>query len=367
MHTLPAESVSSALDVAIDDQLDPAAAPRGRRGGASGGPRPYLARRLVALGAGVLVLILILLGIRGCLDARKTRSFENYASDLSSIVTQSNQLAQGLFEKLKAPPEKNGASDLEAEVSADRGAMEGLLQRVENLDTPDELTGAQAEMVSSFELRSDALGGMAEQLPNALGRSDRFDALTAVANDMRMFLASDVLFSRAQGSIQQTLDDEGISATVEDSVFLPEPADEWIDVNKLAVTLAPFAADASATSGVHGLALLSAKLDNTTLATDTENSINLNGLPRLVVDVQNGGDSDEVDVTVSYTLSGASGASQGVTTVSRIAAQDTAQATIPFSDEPPTGTPLTLEISVLPVPGETLFENNTLTYTITFE
>jgi hypothetical protein len=354
--------------VAIDDQLDPAAAPRGRRGGASGGPRPYLARRLVALGAGVLVLILLLLGIRGCLDARKTRSFENYASDLSSIVTQSNQLAQSLFEKLKAPPDsKGGSSDLEAEVAADRGAMEGLLQRVENLDAPDELTDAEAEMVSSFELRRDALGGMAEQLPNALGRTDRFDPLSAIAGDMRMFLASDVLFGRAQGSIQQTLDDEGISATVEDSVFLPEPADEWIDVNKLAVTLAPFAADASATSGVHGLALLSAKLDHTTLAADTENTINLNGLPQLVVDVQNGGDADEVDVTVSYTLSGASGASQGVTTVSRIAAGDTSEATIAFADEPPTGTPLTLEISVLPVPGETLFENNTLTYTVTFE
>jgi hypothetical protein len=245
--------------------------------------------------------------------------------------------------------------------------MEGLLQRVENLDTPDELADAQAEMVSAFELRRDGLGGMAEQLPNALGRSDRFDALTAIAGDMRAFLASDVLYSRAQGSIQGTLDDEGISATVEDSVFLPEPADEWIDVNKLAVTLAPFAADASATSGVHGLALLSAKIGHTTLTADTENTINLNGPPQLDVDVQNGGDADEVDVTVSYTLSGASGASQGVTTVSRIAAGDTATATIPFSDEPQTGTPLTLEISVLPVPGEALFENNTLTYTVTFE
>jgi hypothetical protein len=321
----------------------------------------------VALGAGVLVLILILLAIRGCLDARKTRSFENYASDLSSIVTQSNQLSQGLFEKLKAPPDKNGASDLEAEVSADRGAMESLLQRVENLDTPDELADAQAEMVNAFQLRADGLGGMAEQLPNALGRSDRFDALSAIAGDMRMFLASDVLYSGGQGSIQQTLDDEGISATIEDSAFLPEPVDEWIDVNKLAVTLAPFAADASATSGVHGLALLSANIGHTTLVAESENTINLNGPPQLDVDVQNGGDADEVDVTVSYTLSGASGASQGVTTVSRIAAGDTAQATIPFSDEPPTGAPLTLEISVLPVPGETLFDNNTLTYTVTFE
>ena len=184
---------------------------------------------------------------------------------------------------------------------------------------------------------------------------------------MKVLLASDVIFARGQDEAQQAFDDEGIDAKVEDSVFLPEPVDKWIDVNSLAVTLAPFAAEASATSGTHGLAVLSARLDNTTLSSDTENTVNLNGLPQLQVDVQNGGDADEVDVSVSYTLSGASGASTGQTTISRIGAQQTAKATIPFSQNPPTGTPLTLEISVLPVPGETLFENNTLTYTVTFQ
>jgi ubiquinone biosynthesis protein UbiJ len=353
--------------VAFEDQLDPAAPPRGRRSRTPGGPRPFLARRLIALGVGVVLLILVLLGIRGCLDARKERSFENYASDLSSIVTQANQLAASLFETLRTPPDKNGAADLEAEVAAARGALEGLLQRVENLDTPDELAEGESEMVSAFKLRRDALAGMSDQLPAALGRSDRYEPLAAIAGDMRALLASDVLYERARAEIQQVLEDEGIAATVEESIFLPEPVDQWIDVNTLAVTLAPFAADASATSGVHGLALLSSRLDNTTLSTDAENTVNLNGLPQLEVEVQNGGDSDEVDVSVSYTLSGASGATQGVTTISRIGAGQTQSATIAFAEEPPTGTPLTLEISVLPVPGETLFENNTLTYTVTFE
>jgi hypothetical protein len=351
--------------VAFDDQPDPAVAPRGRRSGAPGGPRPYVARRLIAIGAGVVLLILILLGIRGCLDARKTRSFENYASDLSSIITQSNQLAQGLFQAFTSPPSKN--NDLQSEVAADRGALDGLRQRVQNLDTPDELSDAESDFVTTYNLRSDALNGISEQLPAALGRTGRVDALTSMASDMKVLLASDVIFARGQAEAQKALDDQGIDAKVDDSVFLPEPVDKWIDTNSLAVTLAPFAAEASATSGVHGLALLSAKIDNTTLSTDTENTVNLNGTPQLQVEVQNGGDSDEVDVAVSYTLSGASGASTGQTTVSRIAAGQTAKATIPFSQAPPTGSPLTLEISVLPVPGETLFENNTLTYTVTFQ
>jgi hypothetical protein len=349
--------------VAFDDQRDPVAP--SRRSEAPTGPRPYVARRVVALGAGVLLLILILLGIRGCLDARKTRSFENYASDLSSIITQSNQLAQGLFQAFTSPPDKN--NDLQSEVAADRGALEGLLQRVQNLDAPDELAEAQSDFVASYQLRSDALNGISEQLPAALGRTNRVDALTAMASDMKVLLASDVIFARGQDEAQTAFDDEGIDAKVEDSVFLPEPVDKWIDVNSLAVTLAPFAAAESATSGTHGLAVLSAKLGNTTLTSDSENTVNLNGASQLEVEVQNGGDTNEVDVSVSYTLSGASGASTGQTTISRIAAQETATATIPFSQNPPTGTPLTLEISVLPVPGETLFENNTLTYTVTFQ
>jgi hypothetical protein len=350
--------------VAFDDQRDPVAPSRGRRSEAPAGPRPYVARRVVALGAGVLLLILVLLGIRGCLDARKTRSFENYASDLSSIITQSNQLAQGLFQAFTSPPDKN--NDLQSEVAADRGALEGLLNRVENLDTPDDLADAQEDFVATYRLRSDALNGISEQLPAALGRTNRVDALTAMASDMKVLLASDVIFARGQDEAQQVLDDEGIDAKVEDSVFLPEPVDKWIDVPSLAVTLAPFAAE-GASSGTHGLAVLSAKIGNTTLTTDSENTVNLNGLPQLEVEVQNGGDTNEVDVSVSYTLSGASGASTGQTTVSKIGPQETATATIPFSQNPPTGTPLTLEISVLPVPGETLFENNTLTYTVTFQ
>jgi hypothetical protein len=356
----------TAETVAFDDQLDPAAAPRGRRSGAPGGPRPYLARRMIALGAGVLVLILLLLGIRGCLDARKQRSFENYASDLSSAVTQSTQIAQGFFQRLEQPPDQNDPP-LDAAINADRGALEGLLARVGNLDTPDDLSGAQADMVTSFTLRRDALAGIAEQIPTALGTSNRFDALSAIASDMRALLASDVLYDRARSQIQTVLDDEGVSATVEESVFLPAPLDQWLDVNQLAVTLAPFAADANNISGIHGLSVVSAKIDKTTLSSDAENSVNLNGPPQLDVEVQNEGDSDETDVSVSYTLSGAAGASTGETTISRLAAGSLDTGTIAFETEPPTGVPLTLEVSVLPVPGEALFENNSATYTVTFE
>ena len=57
----------------------------------------------MALGVGVLILILLVLGIRGCLNARKERGFENYVRDLDAIVTESKQLSETFFNRLERP------------------------------------------------------------------------------------------------------------------------------------------------------------------------------------------------------------------------------------------------------------------------
>ena len=77
--------------------------------------------------------------MRGCLNARKERGFENYASDLSSIAAQSKQLSSEFFTRLEDPPDDTDELSLEAQIASDRGNAEGLLQRVEGLDTPGEL------------------------------------------------------------------------------------------------------------------------------------------------------------------------------------------------------------------------------------
>ena len=47
--------------------------------------------------------------------------------------------------------------------------MEDLANRVESLNTPDELKGAQGELELAFQLRSDALTGISDQISTALG------------------------------------------------------------------------------------------------------------------------------------------------------------------------------------------------------
>lgn len=182
-------------------------------------------RRFIALGVGVALLIIILLGFRACLDARKERGFDNYISDVSSAVAGSNQLSARFFSRLLQPPNNVSEINLEAQIASDRSAAEGQLQQIEGLDVPDDLAAAQEELLQAFELRRDGLAGIAADIPTALAEEGRRDAIERIAADMRGFLASDVLFERARADIAEVLAEQSLEGTVPASPFLPEPMD----------------------------------------------------------------------------------------------------------------------------------------------
>ena len=143
---------------------------------------------MIALAIGSGVVVLLLFAIRGCLDARKERDFENYLRDLSSLVTTSNQLSSEFFDRfrIQAMPSKIEFQD---QLGSSRGTGEDLLKRAEGLDAPDELADAQEDLELAFELRRDGVNSIVEQIRGALGDEGRDDAFTQIALDMRQFLA----------------------------------------------------------------------------------------------------------------------------------------------------------------------------------
>jgi hypothetical protein len=330
--------------------------------------RQYLVRRVIALGVGVLILILLLLAVRGCLNARKERGFENYARDLDAIVAESNQLSAAFFDRLEQPERNQSELALAQQVAGDRNTAEGLLNRVESLDTPGELEGAQGELEQAFELRRDGLTGIADQIPTALGNNSS-EAMNAIVGDMQEFLASDVLYARARAEIIEVLDDEGIAAEVDTSMFLPDPIEQWLDSVQL-TTIITSAAGEEINCDVCGTELLSTTLNpgGTALTPDSLNTVTLQGgPPEIDVEVQNGGDAEVNGLVISFELTGGAEALQGETTIDRIAPGGIETATLAFESEPETGAELSLEVTVSPVAGETLTDNNTAIYPITFE
>jgi len=316
---------------------------------------------------GAVVLVLLLLAIRGCLDARKERSFENYLRDLSSLVTTSNQLSAEFFNRLEDPGDVN-ETQFRDQLGSSRGTGEDLLDRAEGLDAPGELSGAQEDLILAFELRRDGLNSIVEQIPTALGTEGQGEALDQIAQDMRQFLASDVLYARAKAEIERVLAEEELSGEVPASVFMTD-SDRWLDRLQISVALSQVAG-ATGTAGTtdRGTELSSVVLrpGNVPLAADTLNT--LGQIPNsLEVAVLNGGTTNEADVLVSYELLGSTDTIEGEATIPRIQAAATESVPLAIEGEIPSGEELTLTVTVFPVPGESIIDNNELTYQVIFE
>jgi len=317
----------------------------------------------------VVVLILIVLGIKGCLDARRTRSFENYVSDLNAITAQTSQLSGDFFGKL-SDPGTDSPIEFKSEIQTDRGTAENLASRVDALDAPGELSNAQSELELAYQLRAQALTGISNQMSTALGNPgpQRNKAIASISDYMQYFLASDVLYKQAQGQIDVELQNQGIDEKAPASVFMADPT-RWLDPLQVSTALSSISSGNATSNGSHGVAIIqtTVKPGNVTLNPDTPSTISggTSGA-QLNVQVSNQGTVDEKGVGVSFSLTGGPQTIQGTTTVGSISAGSTSTVALPIKPSPPRNTPLTLEVTVNPVPGEQITTNNRFTYQLTF-
>ncbi len=324
-------------------------------------------RRALAFGIGVVVIVLLLLAVRGCLDARKERAFENYLRDLDSLVTTSSQLSDDFFSRFRDP---GGATELEfqAQLGSSRGTSEDLLNRVQGLDSPDELSEAQQDLELAFELRRDGVTSVVEQTEAALGEKGSKDATSQISTDMRQFLASDVLYARAHAEIVSVLDEQELEGDVPSSNFLPEPIEPWLDDLEIARLLAQVAGETGAAGGATRgteLSTVTLRPGNIPLTPDTLNTASR--VPtEIEVGVLNGGTTQETDVAVSYELLGSTEPIEGEATIPRIDAGVEGSVAIPVQGEIPEDDDLTLIVTVFPVAGESIVENNELAFQVRF-
>lgn len=348
-----------------DDPFAPDATEPPDRFGPPDRDRQILVRRLIAVAIGLGILVLIVLGVRGCLNARKERKFENYVSDLSALASEQQQLSQTFFDRLD-DPQNLSPLQFEAEIKNDRSSAEGLVSRAQGLDAPGELKSAQANLVLAFELWRDGLTAIAGQIGTALGEEGSEDAIAEIAQDMQYFVAGDVLYRRARAQIEDEVADQCPDCgDVPEAEFLPEI--DWLDETTVAEALGQVSGAAKPTAGVHGLGLVTSggvvlqpgdvalTLDTPTTASQAES---------LDVQVENQGDSEEsgVEVTVE-----ADGDEIGTGTIDKIAAGEVATVNIPLDPAPASGESVDLDVTVQPVPGEQVADNNEGTFPVTIE
>ncbi len=151
-------------------------------------------RRGLALGGGLIVLILLVLGVKGCLDARANRALSDYAEDVSQIVAETDQTSKDFFGKL-ADPGALSVTEFTAEVNADRSAMDNYAARIDGLDAPGDMSRAQNALELTYELRSSAMTEIADKMPTALGDAGADKAVAGIARQMQKLLAADALYA----------------------------------------------------------------------------------------------------------------------------------------------------------------------------
>jgi CARDB protein len=321
-----------------------------------------LLRRGLALGAGLLILILLVLGVRGCLNARQDRALRDYAQDVTQIVDGTQQTSESFFGKLSDPGALS-VTEFVAEVNADRSAMDSYAARVDALDAPGDMGDAQTALELVYELRSSAMAAIAEKMSTALGDAGAEKATEAIASQVRKLAASDVLYaSVVQPDINGVLADHGIEGDdVRDSVFVPDGT-AWLEESAIAEALGSISGGGAATPGVHGLGLIGTSVNGTELSSEATTSVTAEEIPEVEVRVQNQGESTESGVTVTVTVDGEPPVQGNIPT---IAAGEEATVTIPLTQAPQGEA--TLEVVAEPVPGEQVSENNEAAYSVVFE
>ena len=351
-------------------------------GGGGGHVRPPANRQQarvrqagLLLGA-IVFLILIVIAFRGCLDARKDRSYQNYVSDLSSITADTEQLSNSFFDRFSGgAANSSGDIGFDTEVEGDKGTSQGLLDRAEGLDAPGDIQGAQEQIVLSYQLRHDALEGIAAQLQNlSAGGKQAQKAGDAIYTQMKVFSASDILYARAQDQIEQVLIDQDVVVDngVPDSQFLPDNPN-YLDPAETASALGGVSTGGTASDAAckddglsHGLGLVdgsSLLLPSGTALTNGGTFTAPAGDDTIEVAVQNQGDADESNIDVSVKGDNGIDASG---TIDSIAAGETQTVDIKLDPLPKAGDSVTLDVDVATVGCEQVADNNKATYTVGF-
>lgn len=327
-----------------------------------------MVRRSIAGGAVVLVLILLVFGVRGCLDARKERAFKDYAGEVAELAQSSNQQSEAFFGLLRTGG--GGAVEVEQQVNGFRSESEQLADRARELDPPDELDEANRYFVDTLEFRRDAIAEIGDLIPSALGDDGAEEATRAITAQMSQFLASDVIYvQRVVRRLQRPLEEEGVLAEVQipESRFLPDT--DWLRTTTVADRINRIRGGGGATGdgevapGLHGTGVISVTVQPGGQQLTAGGAIEVAAAENLAfdVEVQNQGESEEQDVVVRVTISGAGRPLEFEERIDTIAAGDPETVRVAIAEAPPTGRPVEVKVETEPVPGEEKTDNNSLT------
>jgi hypothetical protein len=354
----------------LDEPDEPVRSRRPPRG-PSVDRQTLMVRRAAAFVGAAIVLILLIFGVRGCLDARKENAMEDYGDRAAELLRESKLEGDALFELLQSEGGTEQVVDIQNALNGYRVQSSERVDRARGLDVPDEVSGAQRYLLDVLELRRDGLALTADAMRTALGDQDRREGTENVTEAMQIFLASDTIDQvRFRRELAAALEEEGLDVPAfPRDTFVPDV--EWLDAAFVAdrvngLRSGTGGGDEAATPGLHGNGLAAVALGGTPLTAGTGATIQLTGDLAFDIQVQNQGENTENDVNVVVTVGEGGDAIELEEPIDTIAVGEIQTVTIPLSEQPPIGQNVPITVEVEPVPGEEMTDNNVQEFSVIF-
>lgn len=337
-----------------------------------------MVRRAAAVGIGLVVVLLLVFGIKGCLNGAKEQALKDYNRDVSSVVQDADANAEEFFATLAGGGSSEAdtpSTDVQAAINLLRTRAQGLTKRAEQLDVPGDMHAAQRTLLLSLTLLQEAMGKVAVKLPAALSTDSAtaVPAVRSIAGEMQAFDAANVVYNRrTKALIKQVLDDNSITGQViQSSSFLQNLG--WLQPSTVAKRIdsqaGRGAGDGGSTEplpGLHGHGLVSVSVGDKTLTPEAANSIQASGAVTFSVRIANQGDNPEQDVRVRVRITGSGEPIRGEEVVDQTQPKTETTVTIKLPKSVPVDKAVTIRADVLPVAREKKKDNNSLTFPAIF-
>jgi len=321
-----------------------------------------------------VVVILIALLVHGCQVSARNSALKDYTNSVSSLIQQSDNTGTSLFRVLTSGGGQANAQSLNNQINQTRVQASTQLGNARGMNVPDEVKGANQNVVLALQMRVDGITNIASEIQPALGTATSQTAISSIAAEMARFYASDVLYKDyAAPGIAGALHAAGIAVggngeSIYGGQFVPSV--QWLNPPFIATELNVSLPATSTTAkgkvapGLHGHVLSSVSVAGTTLQTGSTNTIPASPAPTFTLNFSNGGTNTETNVVCKVTVTGT--ATSGQTVVPQTAAGQPATCKVTLSTKPAAGT-YTVVAAVEPVPGERNKTNNFFSFPVTFQ
>ena len=323
-------------------------------------------RRAGAVGALLVIVLLIALGIHSCDVSSTNSALQNYTTQVSSLNARSTQTGSQLFTDLSRAASAGSPTAVQNQINEELHAAQAQLNEARNMSVPDQVKSGNSKFVLALQMRADGISNIANNIQPALGTSATQDEINKIAEQTARFYASDVLYKQyAAPEIAGAVNAAGVRfSPLNGGQFLPDV--QWLTPSFIATTLHVPGASSSTkpAPGVHGHKLNSVSVSGTTLTPGGTATLPASPPPTFTLNFTNTGQNQETNIVCKVTVNGTGVTGQAI--VPHDSPGQTSTCNVKLSAAPPTGTQ-TVVAQIERVPGEKSVLRNSQSFTITFQ